>query len=332
MSAEDPRLGELLGRSLDPDAPARVALLGFPTDQGVRRNRGRPGAAAAPAEIRRYLHRLVPDARAGQPFLELLGATRDLGDLATTGDLAADQERLGTAVAAQLAAGAFVIVLGGGHETAYGHFLGYVAAARPVAILNWDAHPDVRPLKEGEGHSGSPFRQVLLHPSGLCRGYRVAGLLPQSSAAAHLAFVAEQGGQVVWRDELTPTAVNRLYDQAQGATLVSFDIDAVDQAQAPGVSAPATGGMSADLWLQAAFRAGQCPHVESVDVVEMNPNYDRDGQTARLAALTVWQVLRGLSLRGNVATKPARARRPRAASKEPNKAAEPEPTNRIGKQ
>src|SRR3954452_9665061 len=171
MTNDDPRLGELLGRSLTAGGPARVALIGFPTDEGVRRNRGRPGAAAAPAEIRRYLHRLVPDARAGQPFLELLGATRDLGDLATTRDLAADQERVGAAVAAQLAAGAFVIVLGGGHETGYGHFLGYVAARGPVAILMWDAPRDVRPLKDCEGHSGSPFRQVLLHPSGLCRGY-----------------------------------------------------------------------------------------------------------------------------------------------------------------
>jgi formiminoglutamase len=322
MNEEDPRLGELLGRGLEPDAPARVVLIGFPTDQGVRRNRGRPGAAAAPAEIRRYLHRLVPDARAGQPFLELIAATRDLGDVETTGELAADQERLGAAVAAQLAAGAFVIVLGGGHETAYGHFLGYVAAARPVAILNWDAHPDVRPLKDGQGHSGSPFRQALLHPSGLCRGYRVAGLLPQSSAAAHLAFVAEHSGQVLWRDELTPTAVNRLYDQTDGPTLVTFDIDAVDQTQAPGVSAPATGGMTADLWLHAAFRAGQCPQVGSVDLVELNPNYDRDGQTARLAALSIWQLLRGLALRGNVTAKPARARRTRVAPADANKVSE----------
>jgi formiminoglutamase len=310
MNTDDPRLGDLLGRKLEPGAPARAALIGFPTDEGVRRNRGRPGAAAAPAEVRRYLARLVPDARAGQPFIDLLEQTRDLGDL-PVGELATDQDRLGAVVAEQLAAGAFVIVLGGGHETAFGHFLGYVRARRPVAILNWDAHPDVRPLKDGQGHSGSPFRQALEHPSGLCRGYRVAGLLPQSAAAAHLAFVAERGGRVVWRDELTASGVAKLYDQAEGPTLVSFDIDAVDQAQAPGVSAPATGGMSTDLWLAAAYQAGLCPHVTSCDLVELNPNYDRDGQTARLAALTVWQVLRGVAARGNVTAKPTRTRRAR---------------------
>jgi formiminoglutamase len=307
MNTDDPRMGELLGRQLTGDGPARVALIGFPTDEGVRRNRGRPGAAAAPAEIRRALARLVPDARAGQAFLDLVEQTRDLGDVPISGELARDQERLAETVAEQLAAGAFPIVIGGGHETAYGHFLGYVRAQRPVAILNWDAHPDVRELKDGQGHSGSPFRQALTHPSELCRGYRVAGLLPQSAAAAHLAFVTDRGGRAVWRDELTPSVIAKLYDQADGPTLSSFDLDAVDQSQAPGVSAPATGGMSTDLWLAAAFQAGACSQVTSCDLVEMNPNYDRDGQTARLAALTIWQVLRGLSLRGNVPVRPARA-------------------------
>jgi len=266
-------------------------------------------AAAAPSEIRRALARLVPDARAGQAFIDLIEQTRDLGDVPVSGELARDQDRLGDLVAAQLEAGAFPIVIGGGHETAFGHFLGYVKARRPVAILNWDAHPDVRELREGQGHSGSPFRQALTHPSELCRGYRVAGLLPQSTAAAHLAFVADRGGKAVWRDELTASVITRLYDQADGPTMATFDIDAVDQSQAPGVSAPATGGMTSELWLAAAFRAGACPNVTSCDLVEMNPNYDRDGQTARLAALTIWHILRGISLRGNVPAKTPRARR-----------------------
>jgi formiminoglutamase len=303
---DDPRLGHLIGRRTDVDP--RVVLIGFPSDTGVRRNGGRPGAASAPAEIRRYLARLVPDPRAGAPFVELLEHTRDLGDVPATGELEVDQERLATVVAERLAAGSFVIVLGGGHETAYGHFLGYVRAERPVTILNWDAHPDVRDLKDGHGHSGSPFRQALEHPSGLCRGYRVAGLLPQSAAAAHLAYLAGHGGSAVWRDDLTVAQVGRLYDESAPG-YVSFDIDAVDQAFAPGVSAPATGGMDVPLWLAAAFEAGRCPAVTSCDLVELNPNYDRDGQTARLAALTVWHLLRGLASRTAAAPPRRRTRR-----------------------
>jgi formiminoglutamase len=270
----------------------KVVLFGFPTDEGVRRNGGRPGAAAAPAEVRRALARFTPDARAGKRFPQL----DDRGDVAVTGDLETDQERLGQAIAGPLGRGEFVIVVGGGHETAFGHFLGHVPAKRAISVVNWDAHPDVRPLKDGLGHSGSPFRQMLLHPSKLCRDYQVAGLLPQSTAADHLRFVEEHGG-AVWRDQLTKARIAALYRKLRGRALVSFDIDAVDQAQAPGVSAPATGGMPAELWLEAAYQAGRCPRVVSCDVVEMNPAFDRDGQTARLAALTIWQVLRGIAAR-----------------------------------
>jgi hypothetical protein len=59
--------------------------------------------------------------------------------------------------------------------------------------------------------------------------------------------------------------------------------------------------------------------VTSCDLAEMNPNYDRDGQTARLAALTVWNVYRGLAARGNVPAKPARARRTRTPALGNNK-------------
>jgi formiminoglutamase len=304
-AAEDPRLGRLLGREV---ATAKVVLVGFPTDVGVRRNGGRPGAAGAPSEIRRFLYRMTPDPRA-PAMASLLASTVDLGDVVTGEDLEADQERLGEVVGAALAAGAFPIVLGGGHETAYGHFLGYVRAGRAVTLLNWDAHADVRPLRPEGGHSGSPFRQALLHPSGLARGYAVAGLLPHSVAADHLSFIAEHQGRFLFRDALDPAAVRAAYRVHPGAgaatgaatgvatILASFDIDAVDQAQAPGVSAPATGGLTTALWLLAAREAGRNHAVSSADVVETNPALDRDGQTARLAALTVWSILRGLAER-----------------------------------
>jgi formiminoglutamase len=77
--------------------------------------------------------------------------------------------------------------------------------------------------------------------------------------------------------------------------MVTFDLDALDQTHAPGVSAPAAAGLSQDLWLHAAYRAGRSPKVTSVDLVEFNPNVDVDDRTARLAALTVMEVLRGLT-------------------------------------
>lgn len=292
---DDPRLGRLLGTRLAGGEEPDVVLLGFPSDEGVRRNGGRTGAARGPAAIRSALYRFAPDARSEQ-FDKVLGRTRDLGDLDLSGELEVDQQNLGEVLAPYIARGTFAIVLGGGHETSYGHFLGYARAGRKVEILNWDAHPDVRELSGGKGHSGSPFRQAIEDPAGACRRYSVAGLQPHVVAREHLAFV-ERRGRAIWRDDVTFERIAQLYRSADSPTLVSFDLDAVNEAEAPGVSAPNPGGLTSDLWIEAAYEAGRCPAVASADVVELNPAVDREGQTARLAAVTVWWLLRGWSER-----------------------------------
>jgi len=115
--AEDPRLGEILEfwqGNLAALKPGRPLLIGFPEDEGVRRNRGRPGASQAPDEIRRWLYRLTPgDCEAGvslqkQPPL-------DGGNLRLTGSLEDSQEALGKVIAGILQTGAIPVVLGGGH-------------------------------------------------------------------------------------------------------------------------------------------------------------------------------------------------------------------------
>ena len=293
-AAPDPRLGRWI-RENDP-ANARVVLVGFPSDEGVRRNGGRPGAAEGPDAIRQALFKLTPDALHPEPFAALLAATADAGDVDVTGDLEQDQERLAGAVAAVLRRGAFPIVLGGGHETALGHALGYVRAERPVRLVNLDAHADVRPLKEGRAHSGSPFRQALQDPSGLVRRYDVAGLQPYAVAADHLAFVRAQG-TALFADETTPARVAHLLDGRPGdaPALLTLDLDGADAAQAPGVSAPTPAGLGAALYLHVAQYAGRSPAVSSVDVCELSPPHDEGGRTAKLAALCVWHVLRGLA-------------------------------------
>jgi formiminoglutamase len=287
----DPRVGHLLGTRLREGEVPLAVLLGFPSDEGVRRNGGRVGAAEGPAALRQALYHLAPDARS-EPFEDLLRHTRDLGDVEVSGDVESDQRNLGEVLAPHLERGSFAIVFGGGHETSYGHFLGYVLAGRKVEILNWDAHADVRELAQGQAHSGSPFRQALEDPSGSCRRYSVAGLQPHAVARAHVEYVQRQG-RAVWRDEISRETIDALYRSAQTPTLVSFDLDAVNQAEAPGVSAPNLGGLPSQLWIDAAYAAGCSRAVTSADVVELNPRFDRDRQTARLAALTVWWLLRG---------------------------------------
>jgi formiminoglutamase len=290
-AADDPRVGQLLGSRLAAADSPRAVLVGFPSDEGVRRNGGRDGAAQGPRALRDALYRFARDARSDR-MEDLLGRTRDLGDLEISGDVESDQRNLGEILVPHLARGVFVVVLGGGHETSYGHFLGYAFAERQVEILNWDAHADVRELKEGKGHSGSPFRQAIEDSSGACRRYSVAGLQPHAVAKAHLELV-QRHGRAVWRDEVSPRFIEVLYSGIESPTMVSFDLDAVIQAEAPGVSAPNPGGLPGDLWLKAAFEAGRSSAVTSADIVELNPRFDPDGQTARLAALTVWWLLRG---------------------------------------
>jgi formiminoglutamase len=291
---DDPRIGHLLGTHLsDGDVP-RAVLLGFPSDEGVHRNGGRVGAAGAPDEIRRMLFRLTPDPERFEESVDLLEHTLDLGNLELSDDVERDQVLLGETLAPLLEQGSFVIVLGGGHETSFGHFLGYAARGERVAILNWDAHPDVRELQDGLGHAGSAFRQAVLHPNGACRQFIAAGLLPQVVARSHLEFIAAHGARFVWRRDLSPARIDEIYGALEGPSFVSFDIDAVDQSAAPGASSPSVGGISTDLWLHAAYRAGRTRSVQSCDLVEMNPVYDRDNAAARLAAVTVWNVLKGL--------------------------------------
>jgi formiminoglutamase len=290
----DPRLRDLLGRDLASGAAPLVALIGFPCDEGVSRSKGRTGAAGGPAAIRQALGRLTPDAEAPDAFLRVARRTTDIGDIAMTGNLERDQDRLGERIAPFLQQGVMVIVLGGGHETAYGHFLGYVHAGVPVSIVNWDAHCDVREPMDAASTSGTPFRQALEHPSGIARRYAVAGLQPYSVAASHLAF-ARAHGESVWRRDVTRATTLKLFHDPDTAIMASFDLDAVDRVAAPGVSAPNTGGLPVELWFEAAYRAGAAPNIRSADVVELNPEVDRDGQTAALAALTVWYLLKGVS-------------------------------------
>lgn len=294
-SVDDPRVGHLIEEPVT-GKPAAV-IVGFPSDEGVRINGGRPGAAEAPDKIREALYKLTPDATNLELFSALLRQTKDLGNVEVTGALDQDQEMLGEVLGPWLEQEVVTITIGGGHETAFGHFLGYVKANQPTQIMNVDAHADVRPLKNGSGHSGSPFWQALEHESKLCTNYTVLGLLPWSVSATHLAWMEDR--KCMWRynDELSASTLKAFWESLQQPAMVTFDLDLVDQSEAPGVSAPAVGGMELSLFCYAAYLAGQSPWVKSFDLVEYNPTYDIDNQTARAAALALWNFLKGLANR-----------------------------------
>lgn len=305
---EDPRLGEVVRRWDGGPCqfrPGQAVLIGFPYDEGVRRNHGRPGAALAPTVVREQLYRLTTWDPLAQVDLATL-ETWDLGNLWTEADVAAAQELLGKVVAELLAAGVVPIILGGGHETVFGHYLGYVGAGVECGILNVDAHVDVRPFPQGP-HSGSPFRQAIEHPAQPVKAgrYVVFGAQRQSVSQAHERYVQDHQGWIHWLEadgsfkKVAATFGEELdrLGRESGALLVSVDADAFRQADVPGVSAPGPFGLEGRLFPEIAFRAGANPRVRSLDLVEINPHFDRDGQTARWAAGGLRQFLVGLATR-----------------------------------
>ena len=277
-------------------------MIGCPVDEGVIRNGGRPGASQAPPLIRKYLSKMTPPPDMVDAFTSLLRNGRDLGDVPQAG-MEEMQEELSSRVAPFIAGGVPVVILGGGHETAYGHYLAYRKAQQPHHILNIDAHCDVRPLKNGQGHSGSPFRQILEDQDSMCLSYNVMGLQPQSVSRDHVAYIRSKGGKAVFADQ---TSCDRISDRlmklsggkdGRSSVLLTLDLDAVDQSHAPGVSAPNVSGLSKSVLLETARLAGENSRVSSMDLVEVNPFFDRDDQTSRLAALVVWYFLVGICLR-----------------------------------
>src|SRR5262245_18104971 len=265
--ADDTRLGEVVGFEVGAISAGSPVIVGFPTDKGVRRNGGRVGAAEAPAEIRRWLYRMVAfDACRGHDLAAL--SVIDTGDIAVTGDLEADQVALGAALGDLLRLGAVPIGLAGRHETAFGVYLGHVLGGGKVGIINLDAHLDVRPTHDGKGHSGSPFRQAMEHaPAPLPgSGYVCVGAQPFSVSRQHLDVVRSRGGKVFWRDEVAgrlddhlTTLIANLGREA--SVHLSIDADVVTAADVPGVSAPNPAGLAGDEVVRAAYLAGSHPLV-----------------------------------------------------------------------
>jgi formiminoglutamase len=284
----DPRLGERVGRDPAAYAAAAVAILGCPQDEGVRRNKGRPGAAQGPAEIRRALYKMTVN---GLEDLKLV----DAGDTIPQGTLEDTHAVHEKAVAQLLADGKRVIVLGGGNDISYPDCRALAKHAGEVIAFNIDAHFDVRP--DAERNSGTPYRQLL--EEGLLQGQRFFELGSQDfcNAAAHAQYLKEKRAHVVSLDALrakgAARVVRRALREAEKAKAVfwGFDLDVVNASEAPGVSAPNPLGMAGAELCELAALAGAEPRTRIVEFTEVNPAFDMDGRTSRLAAVAIWHYL-----------------------------------------
>ena len=301
---DDPRLDQVIvpwSNKPNQLQPNRAVLLGFPVDEGVKRNGGRVGAAGGPDAIRACLFRLTPgDASTGQDVREL--PPLDLGNLHPLLTLEESQAALGSIIGTILEAGAVPIVMGGGHELAFGHYLGYCAAGKQPSIINLDAHLDVRPTIDGMGTSGTSFRQAMDHPTLPLQPGRYAclGIQPHQTSLDHWNFCRQRYDLLVTAEEMR-TGCKDSFERTCSSLgrfgepiYLSIDADVASQADVPGVSAPNAAGLTGHELLACARRAGCNPRVSSLDLVELNPLYDIDQRSARWAATMVWHFLIGL--------------------------------------
>lgn len=269
-----------------PSAPARrpAVVLGFCSDEGVRRNKGRTGAAKAPAAIRSAL---------GPLAFHLDRPVLDAGDVAVRdGQLEAAQARAGVAVSALLDGGNLTVLLGGGHETAFASYLGVagseaVRGGKRLGVLNLDAHFDLR--DEAAPSSGTPFLQMAQAEAAAGRElkYAVVGLSEPNNTQALFNTAHRLGVKYLVDEDCTPDAVHAFVADFLAdidVLYLTIDLDVLPAAVAPGVSAPAAFGVPLQIVSAACRQAAGSGKLLHADVAELNPAFDIDGRTARVAA------------------------------------------------
>ena len=269
-------------------------LIGFACDEGVRRNSGRQGAAHGPHALRQALGNL--------PILSEPDIF-DFGDVQCVDQaLESAQSELANRVAQAMHQNSLPLVLGGGHEVAWGSFQG-IRQARPelkrLLIINFDAHFDLRSAQQG--NSGTPFRQMqewcAVHQQAF--DYRVLGISRFANTQA-LFERADALGVRYWLDQdlqyphglaAAQQALNE--DLARcDAVYLTICLDVLPGSCAPGVSAPAALGVplgALECLMDTILATGK---LIAADIAELNPELDRDKLTAKIAARMVARIAR----------------------------------------
>lgn len=277
--------------SLKPADQPNLAFLGFCSDEGVRRNKGRTGARNAPDLIRKSLANLPDKFESGKAVFDF-------------GNIILEDQNLENARAEQVECVSelirnnyFPIVLGGGHETAFGDFLGVSQHFENIGIINIDAHFDIR-IPVEHSTSGTPFFEMAhhCHTNGKDFNYFVIGIQPTGNTQALFNRADELGVQTVLADEVHTDlnyGLRKLEDfmVKHDSIYLSLDLDVLDAAFAPGVSAPCANGLSVFQVKSIIKKAIESGKVKLFDVVEYNPEHDIDNRTAKTAAQLIWEFL-----------------------------------------
>ena len=279
----------------------KAVLVGFPYDEGTTRNIGRAGSSAAPGEIRKAFYRLTPTKSAALPDAEF--RIFDAGDIKKYLNLEDALTKLEGIVSLLFRYGYTPIVLGGSNDLSYADFHACDSARGRCGAINIDSHLDVRDYSHGI-NSGTPYRMLI--DEKVLRGgdFVEYGIQEFANSREHLSFVRASGAQVYTLTQIRSQKNAETFMQAYraatseaGNTYVSFDIDSVRSSDAPGVSAPMPTGLTPEEILECAYLAGSEARTAMIDICEVNPQFDVDGHTSKLAAMIIANFLAGLSNR-----------------------------------
>ena len=267
-----------------------VAILGIPFDTATT---NRPGARFGPEAVRSASIALRPynPVQDAQVFGAL--SVADFGDVTVT---PGNAERTVGQIAEQLepivCSGARTLCIGGDHLVVLGELRAHAAVHGPLGLVLLDAHADVWDVYVGERYyHGSPFRRAL--EEGLLDPSRslLAGMRGSLYGPGDAAMLSELGFEAISCEELVTLTAGEYGERVRarvgdGPLFLSFDVDVLDPAYAPGTGTPEVAGLTTREAL-GLVRALRGLAFSGYDVVEVSPPYDGPGQTTALAAANV---------------------------------------------
>ncbi|MFC6862280.1 formimidoylglutamase [Halomicroarcula sp. GCM10025817] len=291
----DEQFGDVVERAtLETAGEYDAVLVGEPYDGAVL---GRTGAREGPAAIRRELAATKTHHVAHGPVTSVA----DLGDVAipepdapSESDVVQAQTAVREVTSRIHGQNTLPVFLGGDNSLTFPN-AAPLLTHNTLGALSFDAHLDCRAVGDAPT-SGTPYRQ--LHEAGL-DAFAVVGARHFETSTAYHDYAREQGGTVLTADEVADDpldAVDAALDSLGDvdAVYVSLDMDVLDAAAAPGVSAPTPGGLTTRELFRMLGRVGGEERVAGFEVVECAPPLDDGTQTARAGARAVAHFLSGL--------------------------------------
>ncbi len=270
-------------------------LLGFKCDEGIRRNHGRIGATEGPSAIRQAL--------ATFPVQKENFSCFDVGTIfCQDGDLETAQLALAETIEILLHEGITPIILGGGHETAWGHYQGIakVYPQQTLGIISFDAHIDMHPMLTGDkGSAGTAFLQMAKAHKTENRpfDYNCIGVQHASNIRSLFDTAKSYNGKLILADEIHEGQLEKCFDfidrviDQNEMIYLSLSLDVFSAAHAPAVSSTQPLGLTPWHVIPLLRQLAASNKVISYDIVGLCPRYDIDHITAKLAANLIYEII-----------------------------------------